>query len=94
MRGESALALAFLGDGATSTPEFHTAMNFAAVQNAPCIFVCQNNHWSISVPTASQTSSRTIAEKAIAYGMPYARVDGELLGGVAALREHLAGEGA
>jgi pyruvate dehydrogenase E1 component alpha subunit/2-oxoisovalerate dehydrogenase E1 component alpha subunit len=51
-------------------------MNFAAVWKAPCVLVCQNNHWSISVPTEKQTASRTLAVKARAYGMPGIRVDG------------------
>jgi len=46
------------------------------VWGAPCVIVCQNNHWSISVPTEKQTASRTIAVKARAYGMPGVRVDG------------------
>lgn len=71
-----AVAVAFCGDGATSQADFHVAMNFAAVWRAPCILVCQNNHWSISVPTSKQTASRTIAVKARAYGMPGVRVDG------------------
>ncbi len=70
------IALAFCGDGATSEPDFHSAMNFAGVFKAPCVIVCQNNHWSISVPTARQTASRTIAVKARAYGLPGVRVDG------------------
>jgi pyruvate dehydrogenase E1 component alpha subunit/2-oxoisovalerate dehydrogenase E1 component alpha subunit len=71
-----AVAVAFCGDGATSQADFHAAMNFAGVWRAPCVVVCQNNHWSISVPTEKQTASRTIAVKARAYGMPGVRVDG------------------
>jgi pyruvate dehydrogenase E1 component alpha subunit len=71
-----AVAIGFCGDGATSQGDFHAAMNFAGVWRAPCVLVCQNNHWSISVPTAKQTASRTIAVKARAYGIPGLRVDG------------------
>ena len=71
-----AVALGFCGDGATSQGDFHAAMNFAGVWQAPCVIVCQNNQWSISVPTAKQTASRTLAIKARAYGMPGVRVDG------------------
>ncbi len=71
-----AVAVAFCGDGATSQPDFHSAMNFAGVWGAPCVIVCQNNHWSISVPQEKQTASRTIAVKARAYGLPGIRVDG------------------
>jgi pyruvate dehydrogenase E1 component alpha subunit len=75
-RQSAAVAVAFCGDGATSQPDFHTAMSFAALWGAPCVIVCQNNHWSISVPQDRQTASRTIAVKARAYGMPGIRVDG------------------
>ncbi len=70
------IAVGYCGDGATSQPDFHAAMNFAGVFKAPVVIICQNNHWSISVPTAKQTASRTIAIKARAYGMPGVRVDG------------------
>jgi pyruvate dehydrogenase E1 component alpha subunit/2-oxoisovalerate dehydrogenase E1 component alpha subunit len=75
-RKSGAVAIAFSGDGATSQADFHAAMNFAGVWQAPCVIICQNNHWSISVPTAKQTASRTIAVKARAYGIPGVRVDG------------------
>jgi hypothetical protein len=51
-------------------------MNFAAVFRAPCVLICQNNHWAISVPAARQTASVTIAVKGRAYGVPSVRVDG------------------
>ena len=70
------VAIGFMGDGATSQPDFHAAMTFAARDKAPCVLVCQNNHWSISVPTSRQTASETIAVKARAYGIPGVRVDG------------------
>jgi pyruvate dehydrogenase E1 component alpha subunit len=68
--------LAFFGDGASSQGDFHEALNFAAVWKAPVVFVCQNNGWAISVPRAAQTASQTIAQKAIAYGIPGLQVDG------------------
>jgi pyruvate dehydrogenase E1 component alpha subunit len=74
--GKHPIAVGFSGDGATSQPDFHNAMNFAAVFRTPCVIVCQNNHWSISVPTARQTASRTIAVKGRAYGVDAVRVDG------------------
>ncbi len=76
LRKDSAIAFGFTGDGATSQPDFHAAMNFAAVFDVPVVLVCQNNHWSISVPTSRQTASKTIAVKARAYGMRGVRVDG------------------
>ena len=93
-----AVAIGFLGDGATSQADFHVAMNFAGVWGVPCVLVCQNNHWSISVPTERQTASRTIAVKARAYGLPGVRVDGNDLLAVyrvmrAAIDRARAGEG-
>jgi len=83
-----AISVGFCGDGATSQGDFHTAMNFAAVWRAPCVIVCQNNHWSISVPTEKQTASRTFAVKARAYGMPGVRADGnDVLAMIRVLRE-------
>jgi pyruvate dehydrogenase E1 component alpha subunit/2-oxoisovalerate dehydrogenase E1 component alpha subunit len=75
-QGDRLVCVGFLGDGATSQPDYHNAMNFAAVFRVPCVLICQNNHWSISVPTHRQTASRTLAVKAAAYGMPGVRVDG------------------
>lgn len=76
VRKTGAVALAFLGDGATSHGDFHAAMNFAGVWRTPCVLVCQNNQWAISVPVHRQTASRTIAVKGQAYGVPGVRVDG------------------
>jgi len=70
------VVVGFVGDGATSEPDFHAAMNFAGVYRTPSVLICQNNHWAISVPTASQTASETIAIKGRAYGVPSIRVDG------------------
>lgn len=76
IRGDRIVTLAFMGDGATSHSDFHAAMNFAGVFKVPCVLVCQNNHWSISVPVSRQTASATLAIKARAYGFPGLRVDG------------------
>jgi pyruvate dehydrogenase E1 component alpha subunit len=76
------VAITYFGDGATSEGDFHEAMNFAAVFETPCVFLCQNNGWAISLPREAQTRSETIAQKAIAYGMPGFQVDGNDLFGV------------
>ncbi|MEZ5987772.1 MAG: thiamine pyrophosphate-dependent enzyme [Planctomycetota bacterium] len=75
-KGTDEAVLGFMGDGATSSNDFHAGLNMAAVRKAPVVFVCQNNQWSISVPVSKQTRSETIAAKAKAYGMPGQRVDG------------------
>ena len=76
LRKDDVVTFGFLGDGATSEHDFHVAMNFAGVWQVPCVIICQNNHWAISVPVEQQTKSETIAIKARAYGMPGVRVDG------------------
>jgi len=70
------IAVAYLGDGATSSPDFHAAMNFAGVWKAPVVFVCHNNQWAISVPVEAQTAVKEIVRKADGYGVPGVRVDG------------------
>jgi len=70
------IVMVFFGDGATSEGDFHEAMNFAAVLQTPLVFVCQNNQWAISIPISGQTHSNTLVQKAVAYGMPGIRVDG------------------
>ena len=91
MKKQKSIAVGFCGDGATSQPDFHNALNFAGVFKTPCVIVCQNNHWSISVPTSRQTASQTIAIKARAYGIPGERVDGnDLLAVCKVLRDAFA----
>ncbi len=76
------------GDGSTSSNDFHTGLNFAGVWKSPCIFICTNNGWAISMPLEQQTASETIAIKAQAYGMPGVRVDGnDVLACYAVMRE-------
>jgi 2-oxoisovalerate dehydrogenase E1 component alpha subunit len=74
--GKDDVTMAFFGEGTSSTGEFHVGLNFAGVWKAPCVFVCRNNGWAISVPSSVQTAARTFAAKAIGYGMPGVRVDG------------------
>jgi pyruvate dehydrogenase E1 component alpha subunit len=75
-RDEKNVTLTYFGDGGSSEGSFHEGLNFAGVFKTPTIFVCQNNQWAISVPRSHQTASRTIAQKAIAYGFPGILVDG------------------
>jgi len=76
IRGEKKVAAVWFGDGTTSEGDFHVAMNFAGVWKAPCVFICNNNHWAISVPFHQQTASENIAVKAQAYGFEGVCVDG------------------
>jgi 2-oxoisovalerate dehydrogenase E1 component alpha subunit len=74
--GEDSVTVAYLGDGATSEGDAHEAMNLASVYKAPCVFFVQNNQWAISVPVSRQQAGPSIAHRAIGYGMPGIRVDG------------------
>jgi pyruvate dehydrogenase E1 component alpha subunit len=68
--------LCCFSDGATSEGDFHEALNFAGVFKTPNVFVCYNNQYAISLPRKNQTASRTLAQKAIAYGFSGVVVDG------------------
>ena len=82
------VAMVFFGDGATSQGDFHEGLNFAGVFQVPAIFICQNNQWAISIPRSKQTRSKTIAQKAVAYGIPGIQVDGnDILATYAAAEE-------
>ncbi|HSE39303.1 MAG TPA: thiamine pyrophosphate-dependent dehydrogenase E1 component subunit alpha, partial [Acidobacteriota bacterium] len=76
IQGHKNVAVAYMGDGATSQGDFHVAMNFAGVFKVPVVFFCQNNQWSISVNIKQQTASETISMKAEAYGFKGVTVDG------------------
>ncbi|AEA25274.1 Pyruvate dehydrogenase (acetyl-transferring) [Pseudonocardia dioxanivorans CB1190] len=76
LKGEDTVVMALCGDGATSEGDFHEALNFAAVFAAPVVFFVQNNKYAISVPLARQSVAPSLAAKAIGYGMPGVRVDG------------------
>lgn len=70
------VAFVYIGDGGTSHGEFHEGLNFGAVYSAPMIVIIQNNQWAISTPRAKATKAETLAQKAIAYGIPGIQVDG------------------
>lgn len=76
IKGEKNVVVTYVGDGGTSHGDFHEAINFAAVFNAPVIFIIQNNQYAISTKREIQTKSETLAQKAIAYGIPGILVDG------------------
>ena len=90
IRRDPCAVLVYFGDGATSEGDFHEACNFAGIFQAPVVFLCQNNHWAISVPRERQTRTRTLAQKAIAYGFDGIQVDGnDLLAVYVATRDAL-----
>lgn len=76
LKGDKKAAGVYFGDGGSSKGDFHEALNFSGVFKTPCVFICQNNQWAISVPRANQTASKTIAQKAFGYGFEGIQVDG------------------
>jgi pyruvate dehydrogenase E1 component alpha subunit len=76
LKGTKNISLVYFGDGATSEGDFHEGLNFAGVMKLPVVFVCQNNQWAISVPFSKQSGSKTVAQKAVSYGIEGIRVDG------------------
>jgi len=76
LRKEKRVALAYVGDGATSTGPFHEGLNFAAVQKLPLLIIAENNGWAYSTPTEKQMAVPDIAERGKAYGIPATIVDG------------------
>jgi TPP-dependent pyruvate/acetoin dehydrogenase alpha subunit len=92
MRGESRVALAFFGDGATNIGTFHEALNLAQLWRVPAVFVCENNHWAESTPASQHLPIEDLALRAEAYGMHSITVDGqeieEVLNGAREALEH------
>jgi pyruvate dehydrogenase E1 component alpha subunit len=91
--GDDAVATLYHGDGHPSTGEYQAGINFASVVDSQALFYCQNNGYSISVPFEKQTGARTVAQKAIAYGLDGIRVDGNdvlaVYDAVRTAREHV-----
>ena len=76
MRGEDTVAVTWIGDGGTSTGDFHEGLNLAAVLDVPLVVILENNGWAYSTPTSSQTRLVELAAKADAYGVPSETIDG------------------
>lgn len=86
LRREPRVAVCVFGDGATSKGDFYEAINAAGVWRLPVVFVINNNGWAISMPLEAQTRTRTLAQKAIAAGIPGEQIDGN---DVIALRDRI-----
>lgn len=76
LNGEDAVAYAYTGDGGTSQGDTYEGMNFASAFQAPAVFIIQDNGWAISIPRKKQTAAKTLAQKAVACGIPSCQVDG------------------
>ena len=76
LQGEDSVTLIAYGDGGAQKGEVHEAMNFASIHRVPCVFCCENNLYTQSVPLSLESSVSSIADRAAAYGMPGVSVDG------------------
>src|SRR6202167_2018097 len=76
IRGEGRCAVACIGDGGTSQGAFYEAINLAAAKSVPLVCVIVNNGWAISVPVSVQTAAKTLAQKAVAAGIPAVQIEG------------------
>jgi 2-oxoisovalerate dehydrogenase E1 component len=79
VRGTGQVAVAFFGDGAVNHGAFHESVNFATVQQAPVVFVCENNLYATATPFSVTTRNTSIASRAAAYGLPGVEVDGNVV---------------
>lgn len=76
MKGKPTVGMTYIGDGGTSVGAFHEGLNFAAVQKLPFVLIVEFNYWAYSTPFEKQCAARTLADKAIGYGIPGMVVDG------------------
>ena len=75
-RGTDQVTACFFGDGSTNQGTFHEALNMASIWKLPVIFVCENNHFGISMSQSKHQAIKDIADRAVAYGLPGIAVDG------------------
>ena len=88
LRKQDRVTVAVFGDGATSKGDFYEALNAAGVWKLPMVMVVSNNQWAISVPREKQTATETLAQKAIAGGVPCRQIDGnDIIGSYLAINE-------
>ena len=76
IRKEPLAVLTYLGDGATSSSDFHNAMNFAGVNSSPVVIFSRNTGWAISLPVSNQTRTKSLAVKSESYGFEGIQIDG------------------
>lgn len=74
--GSDGVAVNFIGDGGTSTGDFHEGLNMAAVWRLPLVLVVENNRYAFSTPTRLQYACRQLADRGPGYGVASMTVDG------------------
>lgn len=76
LRGDDRVSVTYFGEGATSKGDFHEALNFAGIHSLPCVFICENNGYAISVPMTQESAVDDVADRAHGYGFGGVIVDG------------------
>ncbi|MBN1576873.1 MAG: hypothetical protein JW913_09990 [Chitinispirillaceae bacterium] len=74
--GEDAMGLAIVGDGGSSTGDFHESLNIASVRRIPVLFLIENNHYAYSTPTRFQYNCKQLSDRAAGYGIEGQTIDG------------------
>lgn len=77
LQGSDAVTYTSFGEGGSSKGDFHEGLNFASIWKCPVIFVCENNHYAISVAQEKQMHIEDVATRALGYGIPGVVVDGQ-----------------
>src|SRR6202521_3801960 len=70
------VVVAYFGEGASNTGDFHEALNFAGVQRLPVLFVCENNQYAYSVPVEKSMAIDDVADRAESYGFDGVSING------------------
>lgn len=76
IEGKDFITLTTFGEGSSNQGDFHEGLNFASVHKLPCVFLCENNKYAISVPMHKQMACEKVSDRAVGYGMPGETVDG------------------
>jgi len=90
IKGSNGVIFCFFGDGAANQGSFHEAINLAAVLQLAVVFICENNLWALSAPFVETTAGKSVAKRAVAYGIPGEQVDGNDVEAVYEVVEHAA----
>jgi len=76
MKGEDRVAVPFFGDAASNTGNFHESLNMASIWKLPVVFALENNHYGVSTNIRDNVNIEDLSLRAVSYGMPGVRVDG------------------
>ena len=76
IRGSDEVTVCFFGEGASNEGTFHESVNMAAIWKLPVVYVVENNQWAVNTPAEAVLNTPGVAERAVGYGIPGVRIDG------------------